>query len=204
MGMDWQGAGDGPSPGVTFSATWDMLRTQTVDIGNGVDLPAAFTATFAIENDHTVSMDIAVEDGAPVCNALRVNRAEGRPSLSGHELRRFPLAEWVSFACSMVGFANQGGIRTTDAKWASEEYRAAVEGVVRQARRRNRRATPEFLRDVARVYRAAESAPVEAVRETFGPMGHSTAARYVKLARDEGLLPRTTQGKSSKGDDGGR
>lgn len=195
-------SGDGPGPGVKFSATWDMLRHGWADIGNGVDLPAAFTATFAVEKDHTVYMDIAVEDGAPVCNAIRVIRADGRPSLSGHELRRFPLAEWLSFACSMVGVANQGGQKTTAATWGSEEYRAAVEGVVRQAKRHNRRASPEFLQDVARVYKAARgTAPVEAVRETFGPMGHSTAARYVKLAREAGYLPATTRGKASGGDD---
>lgn len=186
----------GPEPGVQFSATWDLLNTRYVDMGKGVDLPATFVARFTVESDHTVEMDIAVEQGVPVCNGLRVIRDKGRPSLSGHELRRIPIAEWVTFACSAAGFANQGGIRTTDAEWESEGERQAVEQVVRRARRRNN-ITPDFLRDVARVYRAnADSAPVEAVREAFGPMGHSTAARYVKLARDEGFLPATTRGKA--------
>jgi hypothetical protein len=111
-------------------------------------------------------------------------------------LRRLPIAEWVTFACSAAAFSNQGNIKTTDAEFESEGERRAVEQVVRKARLRNR-ITPEFLRDVARVYRANPDAPVEAVREAWGPIGHSTAARWVKLARDEGLLPKTTQGKAS-------
>lgn len=191
--------GVGPSPGVRFAAIWDMVNTDFADMGHGVDLPSRFTARFTIEGDHTVEMDIAVEHGSPVCNGLRVFRAAGRPSLTGHELRRLPLAQWVTFACSMVGFANQGGVKTTDAEWKSEGERQAIERVVRKAGRRNK-ITAEFLQDVARVYRAAVDegrSPVEEVRETFGPMGHSTAARYVKLAREGGYLSATTRGKVS-------
>ena len=199
MGMTGIRGGPGPEEGVTFEARWDMLAHRYADIGHGVDLPEQFTARFTVKNDHTVEMDIAAEDGAPVCNAVRVIRHPGRPSLTGHELRRFPLGNWVAFACSMVGVGNQGGIRTTAGEWNSEQYRADVERVVRRSRRRNT-VTDDFLRDVARVYRAnADSAPVEAVRETYGPVGYSTAARYVKLARDRGFLPPTTAGKVRAG-----
>jgi hypothetical protein len=189
----------GPEPGVQFSATWDLPNTNHVDMGSGVDLPAAFTARFTVEGDHTVEMDIAIDHGAPVCNGLRVMRASGRPSLTGHELRRLPIAEWVIYACSAAGFANQGGVRTTEADFESEGERRAIEDAVRaRAKRKNRRTTPAFLQDVARVYRGStDTPPVEAVREAFGPIGHSTAARYVKLARDAGYLPPTTQGKAS-------
>jgi hypothetical protein len=188
-------SGGGPEDGVTFSAQWDMIAHGWADIGNGVLLPEQFTARFTVKDDHTVEMEIAVEEGVPVCNALRVLRHPGRPSLTGHELRRFPLGDWVAFACSAVGVGNQGGVATTSAEWQSEEYLADIERVARRARRRNT-VTDEFLRDVARVYKVnANSAPVEAVRETFGPIGHSTAARYVKLARDRGFLPKTTRGK---------
>lgn len=197
--MQMRTASGGPAPGVQFAAIWDMLATAFVDMGNGVDLPEKFTARFSIEDDHTVEMDIAVEHGSPVCNGLRVFRAAGRPSLTGHELRRLPLAQWVTFACSVVGFANQGGIQTTAEGYRTEGYRQSIEQVVRKAGRRNR-VTEELLQDVARVYRAAVDegrSPVEAVQETFGPIGHSTAARYVKLARDGGHLSPTTRGKAS-------
>jgi hypothetical protein len=195
MGMTWESRGSGPGNGVTFQAQWDMLADRPVDIGHGVYIPERFIARFIVKDDHTVEMDIAVEDGAPVCNVVKVTRHLGRPSLTGHELRRFPLGDWVAYACSRVGVGNQGGVATTAAEWQSEQYRTDIERVVRRSRRRNT-VTDDFLRDVARVYRAnADSAPVDAVRDTFGPIAYSTAARYVKLARDRGFLPQTSAGK---------
>jgi hypothetical protein len=199
MGMIGARGGPGPEQGVTFEARWDMLAHGPVDIGHGVMLPEQFIARFIVKNDHTVEMEIATVDGQPVCNSVRVIRYPGRPSLTGRELRRFPLSDWVAFACSMVGVGNQGGVPTTGAEWTSEDYRADVERVVRRSRRRNT-VTDDFLRDVARVYRAnADSAPVETVRETYGPVGYSTAARSVTLARDRGFLPPTTAGKVRAG-----
>jgi hypothetical protein len=190
------GSRGSPEPGVTFEARWDILAHRSVDVGHGVMLPEQFIARFIVKDDHTVEMDIATVDGAPVCNAVRVIRHPGRPSLSGHELRRFPLAEWVRYACSMVGVGNQGGVQTTSAEWKTETYRADVERVIPQPWRRNV-LTDDFLKEVARVYRAnADSAPIEAIREAW-PSAHSTAARWVRLARDRGYLPHTTQGKAS-------
>jgi hypothetical protein len=190
------GSRGSPEPGVTFEARWDILAHRPVDVGHGVMLPEQFIARFIVGDDHTVEMDIATVDGAPVCNAVRVIRHPRRPSLSGHELRRFPLAEWVRYACSMVGVGNQGGVQTTSAEWKTDTYRADVERVIPQPWRRNV-LTDDFLKEVASVYRAnADSAPIEAIREAW-PSAHSTAARWVRLARDRGFLPPTTQGKAS-------
>jgi hypothetical protein len=194
------GSRGSPEPGVTFEARWDILAHRPVDVGHGVMLPEQFIARFIRKDDHTVEMDIATLDGAPVCNALRVFRHPDRPSLSGHELRRFPIAEWVRYACSMVGVGNQGGVQTTSEEWQTEAYRADVERVVPQARRRSRNTiTDEFLREVARTYRAnADSAPIDVIREVHGQGGYvayGTAARWVRLARERGFLPPTTQGR---------
>jgi hypothetical protein len=195
MGMTGAARGRGPEEGVTFAAQWDMLAHGWADTGQGVLLPEQFTARFSVKDDHTIEMDIATEDGVPVCNGVHVLRHPGRPSLTGNELRRFPLGEWVRFACSMVAVGNQCGVPTTSEEWNTEAYRSDLERVVRRSRRRNT-LTDEFLRDVAKVYRAnADSAPVDEVKRTFGPVGHSTAARWVRLARDRGFLPKTTRGK---------
>jgi hypothetical protein len=195
MGFTWESRGSGPEDGVTFEARWDILAHRPTDIGHGVDIPERFIARFIKKDDHTVEMEIGVEEGVPVCNVVKVIRHPGRPSLTGHELRRFPLADRMAYACSRVGVGNQGGVATTAAEWRSEQYRSDIERVTRRSRRRNT-VTDDFLRDVARVYRAnADSAPVDAVRGTFGPIAYSTAARYVKLARDRGFLPQTSAGK---------
>jgi hypothetical protein len=88
MGMTGAARGRGPAEGVTFAAQWDMLARGWADIGQGVVLPEQFTARFTVKDDHTIEMDIATEDGVPVCNGVHVLRHPGRPSLTGNELRR--------------------------------------------------------------------------------------------------------------------
>lgn len=185
--------------GVVFHASWDMVETDTVHIGEGVFLPERFRARFTSPDDHVVEMEIVVEDGVPVCNEVQVLRNPARPSLTGLELRRFPLAEWVSYACSRIGFANHGGVTASRTEFGSEERRADIEGTVRKAQQR-RRVTDEHLKEVALVYRANKDGhPIEALRERFGGpgrnLGHSTARRWVTLARERGFLPPTTRGK---------
>jgi hypothetical protein len=193
MGITGESRGRGPAKGVTFAAQWDLTKYGWADIGHGVVLPERFTARFTIEGDHTVEMEIATEHGVPVCDELRVLRHNDRPSLSGHELRRLPIAEWVRFACSMVAIGNQG-MPSTATSWNTEEYRKDMDGAVRRARRRNN-LTDDFLLDVARIYKAnADAAPIEAIRETHHA-AHSTARKWVTLARERGFLPETTRGK---------
>lgn len=67
-----------------------------------------------------------------------------------------------------------------------------------QVRRRNR-VTAALLGEVADVYRKASKAgdpPTKAVSKALG-VPHSTAARYVSLARKADLLPLTTPGKGA-------
>lgn len=75
------------------------------------------------------------------------------------------------------------------------DYMKRVGDAMREAgrapvRRQRNRITPAHLRDVAQVYREAwrrGSAPTKAVSQHFG-VSHSTAARWVGLAREAGDL----------------
>lgn len=60
--------------------------------------------------------------------------------------------------------------------------------------RAKRRVTPEFLREVAEVYKANMAAPTRAVRERFF-VGERMASKYVQQARAAGLLPPTSPGR---------
>src|SRR4051794_695918 len=80
-----------------FSATYNALHTVSID--DTISLPPRFTARFDFEgHDHNLEFDIAIRDGVPVCEAIRIERAEGLPALSGAELRRLPLAKFIDFA----------------------------------------------------------------------------------------------------------
>ena len=165
-------------PGSKAGVAWQR-------IGNAV-IASPFTARIEDEGDHTVELDIAIEAETPVCEAIRVQRNPARPSLTGAELRRLPLRDWVAMATAQ---AAQTPAAEHEGAWstADEEETKTLRGEIEQ-RVARRTMTDEFLRDVARVYRSnLENHPRDAVADQF-TVALSTAARYVKLARDRGLL----------------
>lgn len=70
---------------------------------------------------------------------------------------------------------------------------------IRRPRRRNS-VTDDHLREVADTYRRALAAGAPPTKEVAERMGasHSTAARWVKMARDKGFLGATSPGRSGE------
>lgn len=174
--------------------TW-KLGNGLSRIGASTVLPSVFTARLEFPDDHTVELDISIEkverDGRPhelpVCDAIRVERNPSRPPLTGDELRRFPLAHWVEFSCTQAAMRSEtsDGV-TTMTPITTDADAEAAEAAVRGTRRR-RRITDELLRDVATVYlHAGEDAGV--VSDRFH-VSQAQAFRYVRMARERGLLP---------------
>lgn len=174
-----------------FSTTWTVPGgKEGIDwerIGKAA-LPSPFTARFEFEDDHTVELDIAVEAETPICEAIRIVRNPARPSLTGAELRRLPLRSWVTMATTQAAQTPSGEHKGA---WspASEEDTKQLWGQVEQ-RVSRRTITDAFLREVAKDYRVAldnDTPPRDAVAKKF-TVSLSTAARYVKLARERGFL----------------
>ena len=79
-----------------------------------------------------------------------------------------------------------------------QERRVTAKAVARARARSRRKVTDEVLRQVADVYRAnVNDRPTQAVRERFG-MPRSTAALYVRRARDAGHLGAALNGKAGE------
>jgi hypothetical protein len=184
------------------------LRTEwhSADLGgpdaflaDDLRVPAALTATFEFERDHTFTLELAIRDGHPVCERLEVTRNPARGPLTGDELRRIPLANWIEYAYTGSAMIRKH-LEDSTATWepietADEVERAA--SLLSKSRRRNA-ITDSLLRDVAKVYKTHEgAAPTKAVQEAF-LVSHSTAARYVRLAREQGHLPETTAGRATR------
>lgn len=75
-------------------------------------------------------------------------------------------------------------------------FETAVRHSLQERRTGKRRIDTEFLREVAKVYRAnIDHAPVQAVSRTFG-VKHRQASDYANKARERKLLPPTEQGKA--------
>lgn len=165
-------------------------------IGKGTTLPARFTATFEDDDDHTIELQIVVQevelDGTrhlkPLCEGIRVIRNPARAPLTGTELRGLPVANLLEFACVQVAMPEVApstwGIGGPESESTAK---AAAEDVRRSHRRR--RVTDELLGDVATVYLAArgDHAAEEVAKEFFVSL--SQAHRYVKQARLRGFLP---------------
>lgn len=165
---------------------------------NDARIPSPFTARFEFPDDHAAELDIAIQDGSPVCDAIRIERNPKKPSLSGNELRRMPLRDWVNFAVGHVALMpreGEPGVATLTSATA-EEVRAITRAADRAPRRR--KITDDHLREVARFYRNnVDDNPRDAVMETFGVKA-AMASRYIKLARERGFLGAATKGKAGE------
>lgn len=171
-------------------SSWERLKEARV--------PSPFTARFEFPEDHAVELDIAIEDGSPVCDAIRIERNRKKPSLSGSELRRLPLRDWVNFAVGQVALMPQEGepgVATLTP--ATDEEAWAITRAADRAPRR-RKITEDHLKEVARVYRASvDDNPRDAVMETFGVKA-AMASRYIKLSRERGFLGKATRGRAGE------
>lgn len=166
-----------------FSLNWKFPGDGLQRVGEHTALPEAFTARWEHETDHTVEMDVKVIGGQPVCDAIRVQRNPARPPLSGAELRRLPVANWLAFACQQAALRAPGGGLLVPITTEAEAAEAADE-IGRRLKRR--RVTDELLREVASVYNSSDDAP-EAVKDTFY-VSLSQAFRYIKKAREAGFI----------------
>lgn len=186
-------------PGSRFSTSWDLMGGFR-RIGKHTSLPARFTATFEDDDDHTVELEIAVVevklDGTshakPVCEKVTVTRNPARPPLTGTELRAVPIPKLLEFACLRVASTPVGASAWSIGGPASEEAAEAASADVRRSHRR-RRVTDELLGNVAAVYLEAEGdhAAEEVAKAFFVSL--SQAHRYLKQARERGLLPELGQ-----------
>jgi len=164
-------------------------------IGEHTSLPAQFTATFEDAGDHTIELEVAVQevklDGTtqakPVCEKVTVIRNPARPPLTGTELRALPISKLLEFACTQVAMTPVGASAwSLDGPTSEEAAEAAYADVTRSHRRR--RVTDELLGNVATVYLEGAGHGAERVAEAFH-VSISQAHRYVKQAREKGFLP---------------
>jgi hypothetical protein len=153
-------------------AGWiEFERNDLEQIGDRM-VPRRIDAEFpATEGMPSLRLVIEVRRGVPECTSLTIEAtADGR--------KGYPQVTRVRGG--RVGAAHDRAGRSA----------------VRNARRSVRRSvTPRLLTQVATLYRDhIDDKPTEAVQDAFG-VSYRTAGRYVQLARESELLPRTTPGR---------
>jgi hypothetical protein len=149
-------------------------------VGDGTALPPFFTAFLTFENGHAAEIDVVVEDGAPLVDAVRFKRNPSSGPITRDDIRGFPLGAWFSHAVQAAAW------RPGDEPGQWEfDYRESDEPLPGQ--RRRRAVTPALLREVSSVYRAASKYPAKAVEEHFDTTPR-TASRWIKKAKADGYL----------------
>ena len=181
-----------------------------VDLGEGVQVPERLRAQVTdIGLPATVEIEVAVREGAVVCEMVSLRAREEGPPVTREMLRDVPvgaLASALMANSSLVWDFSHPGWGDVDTSKAvvvgGSSAPAEVQASIRQqtAPRRRRRVTDELLREVATIYRRhlEEGAPTLGVADEL-KVSHSTASRYVAMARERGLLGRTTAGLAGEG-----
>lgn len=186
-------------------AEWDAPYVRVGDRA----MPERIEVTFPSTADKwpALTMTIEVRNGVPQCTEVAVRAHEDGREVRSVDLKAVRLEDWVeaisAYAAMDVVEQPDGSLEVTKTFYPSgspvgERELRARRDQVRSARAAARRKiTDELLELVAATYRAnAGDRPVEAVRTAFATSPR-TAARYVEMARQRGMLPPTTQGKVS-------
>ncbi len=157
-------------------------------------------------------IDLAVINGVPTCTGVTVTATKPRGILQV-DLSALNLADictdvFAAFSLRIVssgdGTVGEGESQATyhytvaTAGATDSERRGAAKLIQRSRRGANsRKITPEFLEQVAEIYREHfADKPTAAVMVAFG-VGPRMASNYVRRARDADYLSKTTPGKKA-------
>ncbi|MDX6648159.1 MAG: hypothetical protein QOJ97_110 [Solirubrobacteraceae bacterium] len=167
--------------------------TDVVKFGT-FNVPRRFIAT-ADPNDaglpqceFTVELD---DHRRPRCIELVCRRRDGGRPVTGHALRKLPIGAYVRSALSIVATTAREGELSQHA-FASPALLDALDHELASRARRGQRVPDEVLRRAAELYLDAPATGVGDRLDVLKDALHvsrSTAARYVRRARELGHLP---------------
>ena len=160
----------------------------------GYALPRRWQTTLDAEHlPYIVELEFVADESGPSCRAIRVLARDAGKPISVRRIRDVPIAECIQRAVSAA-------VMRVEWRPGGEISYAPMGGdfdeTMELARPRAASTSDEHLRDVADVYMKAPEKPTRAVEEAFGPISHSTAARWVGKARERGFIPKA-RGRTS-------
>ena len=153
-----------------------------------VELPGA-------DGQPRVDMTIDVINGVPRCSSLAFTHTEGGREIRQSDMRAVQVDEWIE---AFVGLVSAQVVEHKDGSLhfiydgTEEEARGGMKAAMEARKGSRRRMTDRRMTQIADAYNAHETGGLEAVQRTFG-VSKATAARYVRQAREAGLIPETTK-----------
>ncbi|GGO83450.1 hypothetical protein [Nonomuraea cavernae] len=142
---------------------------------------------------------LEVVGGIPQCREIAIASVEGGREVKQLDLRGIGIAEMVEevFALFATRVIFEGEGHITAVKEIGEKAHVETLRMIADARKGKgaRKITPEFLAEVARVYKDnAGKSPTVAVQRSFN-VSPRMAGNYIRRARDLGMLPEVTDGR---------
>jgi hypothetical protein len=172
-----------------------------VELRDDFAVPRRFTA-----RGETVSLDVEVDtDGTVACRGIEIRAADGE-AVTGEALRRLPVAKLTKQAVAAAALhrtVTDDGTPILNLTRQPARLHADFYNSYTQDARRPRRGsplTPQHLAQVAALYRAAlqRGDPPTRTIATELHAARSTAARWVALAREQGLLGASLPGQAGE------
>jgi hypothetical protein len=176
--------------------------TKFISLGPGLSAPREFTFTLELEGRYSLKADVAYEQpvggriGHFSVDRLTVTRREDGPPITTEGLREIPVAAFLRRAVE----DNLMRVRPTIREGNKSSWMLTWAEPIALSERARAGGGPsdEDLRAVADVYGLAfvtGGAPTKTVMERLG-LPRSTAGRWIKMARERGLLGPATPRKA--------
>jgi Family of unknown function (DUF6214) len=163
----------------------EYLPSERVPVGNRQVPQTIVVSIRGGSNQPDYQMKIEVRRGVPQWTEVTLRARPYGAEVRDKDLSVVRLDTWLQQIVAMV--STIGGSKPQNDQKALTDIGLAMKGRPRISR--------EHLKEVAEIYRAhIDSNPTEKVAAAFGK-DRRTAGRYVRQARDAGLLPPTSRGK---------
>jgi hypothetical protein len=186
---------------VVLSTSGDTETVRRIadqsEVLEGVEVPRWIEMTTSGGPDPDSTVRVELRDGSPVVTELCWTSGPGQSDIKQKHLRNTDVAKLATdLVVSTIWRGEVPMGESVDAAALRRSKATARRFVERQRLPRTRRVmTPEFLQEVARVYREnIDSKPTKAVGEMFNVQSRQ-ASKYVDAARQRGYLPKTVRGQ---------
>lgn len=165
---------------------------DSVDVGQAFAVYRRFVVRVAEDDRYPYDLELEVDAGPAglQCVRLECTQKPGGPAVSGEGIRSVPVASILREAAPMAGLTRFGPYLRADGVAPEDRADFAAELTRAARRRRGGDSTPETLRRVAELYRAAVASgePPSLVIKRELNYSQSHARRLVGQARDAKLL----------------
>lgn len=188
-------------PVVTHSTGFGWVRASMTDhavVGDRL-VPSPIEVDFpGADGQPALTMFIEVVGGVPRCTELTLRRSEDGREIRTKDLKNIikgGLDSWIETVVAMCsGEIQESKPGEIAAAFGGQDRALAGMRTIRDARKGSRRPlTPQRKQRVADVYNAHETGGIDAVQTAFTGISRSTATRYIKAAREAGLIEKRDQ-----------